>query len=92
MKERALLQYLIDTSDVRLEKKQEATEYLAALTERVRVLEAALMPFADWVDTIYKEQDDDETKDLWVYVKEIRGAATVLATDAAKEQAPTGRR
>lgn len=31
MKGRQLLQYLIDTSDVLLAKKQEATEYLAQL-------------------------------------------------------------
>lgn len=33
MQERKLLQYLIDTSDVTVEKKQEATEYLAELEE-----------------------------------------------------------
>jgi hypothetical protein len=33
MKGRALIQYLIDTSDVVRAKKQEATEYLAKLEE-----------------------------------------------------------
>ena len=33
MQERKLLQYLIDTSDVTVQKKQEATEYLAELEE-----------------------------------------------------------
>lgn len=33
MEGRALLQYIIDISDVELPKKQEATEYLAALVE-----------------------------------------------------------
>lgn len=33
MKGRALIQYLIDTSDVLSSKKQEATEYLAKLEE-----------------------------------------------------------
>ena len=34
MEGRQLLQYLIDTSDVLLAKKQEATEYLAQLERR----------------------------------------------------------
>ena len=36
MEGRALLQYLIDTSDVVLAKKQEATEYLAKLESAAR--------------------------------------------------------
>jgi hypothetical protein len=36
MKGRQLLQHIIDTSDVALAKKQEATEYLAKLVESKR--------------------------------------------------------
>jgi hypothetical protein len=42
MENRALLQYLIDTSDVVLAKKQEATEYLAGVMDENTALRAAV--------------------------------------------------
>ena len=38
----------------------------------------ALKPLANWAETIYDSQSDDETKDIWVLVGEIRKAAALI--------------
>jgi hypothetical protein len=50
MEGRQLLQYIIDTSDVVLAKKQEATEYLAQLESRPTkdALDAVYCPQCEW--------------------------------------------
>ena len=51
---------------------------LTAKDARIHELEEALRPLADWAGTIYDHQDDDDTKDIWVYIGAIRRAAELL--------------
>lgn len=39
----------------------------------------ALKPLAHWAEQIYEDQDDDDTKDMWLAIVDLRRAAQVYA-------------